>query len=397
MGRITPSLGAPPPSQRRDARAKRAKQTVNKDVPALLQSYARARRGVEGSAVFVEPGPVVAQGSEAEAGVGTGVNAATPTEHQDQDQGEGDGSGTGPMIRIQSADMLCVAAEMCHADSRERKGKAGSTNTNKVAILNMASPLRPGGGFLTGATSQEESLCMRTTLYPALREEFYRLPEVGGVYTSDVLVFRSFDAEASDLPKGQRFFVDVVTAGMLRFPELDDDDDDGEEVRGKRYASGKDREYVERKMRAVMRIVKSKGVRRVVLGAWGCGAYGNPVGEVAGAWKRVLLDEGTKDRMSKRKKATSSLENWAGMEVVFAIKDRKMAEVFSQIFKLGIEGGAGDDVADDDEDANEDGESDGERAKKIAELEEQIARAKNDVLKERLKSILNSLKESNGC
>jgi len=38
----------------------------------------------------------------------------------------------------------------------------------------MASPLRPGGGVLTGATSQEEFLCARTTLYPSLREKFYR-------------------------------------------------------------------------------------------------------------------------------------------------------------------------------------------------------------------------------
>lgn len=32
----------------------------------------------------------------------------------------------------------------------------------------MASELRPGGGFLTGANSQEESLCMRKTLYASL-------------------------------------------------------------------------------------------------------------------------------------------------------------------------------------------------------------------------------------
>ena len=87
----------------------------------------------------------------------------------------------------------------------------------------MASPLRPGGGVLTGATSQEEFLCARTTLLPSLRESFYRLPEIGAVFTHDVLVFRGSGSLADagqELGPGERFWVDVVSAGMLRFPEL---------------------------------------------------------------------------------------------------------------------------------------------------------------------------------
>ncbi len=104
----------------------------------------------------------------------------------------------------------------------------------------MASPLRPGGGVLSGATSQEESLCARTTLLPSLRDDFYRLPEVGAVYTPDVLVFGRWDADGSgadavgeEMARRAWFYVDVVSAAMLRFPDVVDGDGDGE----KRYAS----------------------------------------------------------------------------------------------------------------------------------------------------------------
>ena len=100
--------------------------------------------------------------------------------------------------------------------------------------------------------------------------------------------------------------VDVVSCAALRGPEVEEG----------RYVSGKDREAMRAKMKLVMGECDVKGVRRVVLGAWGCGAYGNPVVEVAKAWKGVLLGSG------KGKAA----REWEGIEeVVFAVKDAGMA------------------------------------------------------------------------
>ncbi|KAJ4859649.1 hypothetical protein T069G_04637 [Trichoderma breve] len=169
----------------------------------------------------------------------------------------------------------------------------------------MASPLRPGGGVLTGATSQEEWLCSRTTLYPSLHEEFYRLPEIGAIYTPDVLVF-----------------IDVITAAMLRLPEVDTNQQ-GELT----YSEQKDRDMALAKMRCIMRILRARHINRVVLGAWGCGAYGNPVDEIARSWRRVLL--GPQAKRSER------VEVYDDMEVVFAIKDHDMARRFTTAFGAG--------------------------------------------------------------
>lgn len=208
-------------------------------------------------------------------------------------------------------------------------GASGKAEKPKnVCILSMASPLRPGGGFLDGATSQEEFLCMRTTLYPSLWDDFYRLPEIGGIVTSDVLVHRDSTPQAIDLPKRERFFVDVISSAMLRFPETNSSKRIGAEEGTEGACScgvsycDRDRELVTLKMRAVMRMAQAQGAEKLVLGAWGCGAYGNPVKEVAKIWKRVLF--GTARKPAK----------WTGIkEIIFAIHDRGMLREFEKCFE----------------------------------------------------------------
>lgn len=263
----------------RKNRAKDARTTINKEIPSILSSDTRARHSVEASTLLVNLRPL--------------PNPSPPDAQVVYN------------IRISQTDTISAAHEL----------HLLAPNT-KIAILNMASPLRPGGGVLTGATSQEEFLCTRTTLLPSLKDEFYRLPELGAVWTSDCLVFRN--AEGNNLSKVDRFYVDVITASMLRFPELKSGKDGPDST----WANEQDLELVLEKMRIVMRAVSSNGIRRVVLGAWGCGAYGNPVKEIARAWRIVLL--GNKGRRK---------EEWKGVEqVVFAITDGHMADAFSEVF-----------------------------------------------------------------
>ncbi|KAH0111641.1 hypothetical protein KCU82_g24382, partial [Aureobasidium melanogenum] len=149
---------------------------------------------------------------------------------------------------------------------------------------------------------------------------------VGGVVTPDVLVHRDSTPEAEDLPKRERFFVDVISAAMIRFPETNSarvaekEDAEGGCSCGVSYCD-RDRELVTHKMRGVLRMAQSRGAEKLVLGAWGCGAYGNPVREVAKIWKRVIL--GT----------TRKAESWPGIkEVVFAITDRGQLKEFEKCF-----------------------------------------------------------------
>lgn len=166
-----------------------------------------------------------------------------------------------------------------------------------------------------------------------MREEFYRLPEVGGVYTTDVLVFNLDDGtDPTKLgDKKEWFLVGVFMAAMLRLPDAEGRGDE------KRYTFEADRDPVLNKMRAVMRILgEKKGVDQVVFAALGCSAYGNPVGEIARAWRRAFLvrvdKEGASTDRRRRKSGPGENKRWRRMDVVFAIKDDKMAMAFERAF-----------------------------------------------------------------
>ena len=192
-------MAMPPNQNRRAERAMRASETTSRAVPEMLRASPRARHGIHKSELIVDPS----------------------TSTSDCVQPPNGAMGTHIKIRVQCTDTLGAAAKLSERPfAAKRTAPTSKTQTRpNVAVLNMASPIRPGGGFLDGANSQEEFLCARTTLFPSLWDSFYRLPEVGGIYTPDVLVFRDSTPEANDLTKRDRYFLDVVSAGMFRFPD----------------------------------------------------------------------------------------------------------------------------------------------------------------------------------
>lgn len=419
MGRTEKSQGLAPPAVRKDIRAKQARHIVNKVVPAILASNSRARKGSEASELVIDPLPAcVTQGTSvgrADDDVvyvkrkGQGkrraknedVENGTAVDSQESRKVKGAGKGKRATssieedisqlalssepkperrVRVVMTDSLTVARMF--QDSRPSK-KSG-----KVCILNMASPLRPGGGVLAGATSQEEFLCARTTLLPSLKEEYYRLPELGGIWTPDVLVFRnsaSLGDAKGELGPSDRQWVDVISAGMLRFPELEGDDDEIKSL------CKKDRDIVESKMRAVLRIAERKGVKKLVLGAWGCGAYGNPIHDIAHIWKKVI--DPPVGSASKKGKRVSEAEQWPNLEeVIFAIANRKMARDFAQEYGGRLEVEPGPNSIGEDEEEDEQDQVAEELRTKISEMESQLSKVWNPDLKSRMGVILGGLK-----
>jgi len=321
----------------RNARGKLGKTIINTTIPSILRANARARKGVAAVELIVDPTPTFPQ----HAGAAVALPKASPSQLEAASETASEGSLEGSTDKPPDDSKTSTLATLVVADTLEAASNLHTRNLEapphrrpRIAILNMASPLRPGGGVLSGATSQEESLCRRTTLYPSLKDEFYRLPELGAIYTPDVLVFRlDDDLAAKSNDKKDWFFIDVVTAAMHRLPEVDGCG------REQKYAEDRDREATVKKMMAVMQIVKDKRVGQVVLGAWGCGAYGNPVGEIARAWRKVLLrakssetDQAGKVAADTGSDTANNRESSRNIEVVFAIKDAKMAEAFREAF-----------------------------------------------------------------
>ncbi|KAF4996637.1 hypothetical protein FGRMN_4383 [Fusarium graminum] len=390
MGRTEPSIGRPPAAFRKDARSKKAKATINKVIPSLLPGNPRAQQGINSAELIPFPeGPISATGlsavgkdgkSDDKSRKGNSVNRAMQPKSDDPSTSESVELKI-PRISIREVDALTAARDLLELETASGVKTDLKNDRAHVTILNMGSPLNPGGGFLNGANSQEESLCMRTTLYPSLKDEWYRIPDLASIYTPNVLVFRDEDSE--DLDKKDRFYVDCITAAMLRAPEFEMSREGAAT-----YANKKDRETAQAKMVAVMRIAVMEKTKRLVLGAWGCGAHGNPVGEIARLWKAVLAPRHDKSKSSK--------ERWEYLdEIVFAIKDHNMAQAFAEAFGDGLEQVHEDkeDAEDEDAEVNTDDVKRQELLEKINGLELRIQSVANPKVKDGLRTVLEGLKK----
>ncbi|EIN09773.1 hypothetical protein PUNSTDRAFT_86234 [Punctularia strigosozonata HHB-11173 SS5] len=153
----------------------------------------------------------------------------------------------------------------------------------------MANHKQPGGGFLTGAGAQEEAMCRRSTLFLHLTQtqgtlgKMYPFPKhVSAIWTPGVRVFRDEGAAHYNVwPDHQRFDVAVITAAAVQNPPLDRT---GQEFK---YVADVQRTRV--KMAQILRIAKAQGITHLVLGAFGCGAFGNPPPAIAKLWWEALF------------------------------------------------------------------------------------------------------------
>jgi len=102
----------------------------------------------------------------------------------------------------------------------------------------------------------------------------------------------------------------------VRFPEVENG----------RYAVEADQETMLGKIRIIMRVAAGRGCKRLVLGALGCGAYDNPVRQVAEMFGKVIHG----NTMSGKG------ESWDGVEeVVFAIRgtgSHDKIQAFKEVF-----------------------------------------------------------------
>ena len=174
----------------------------------------------------------------------------------------------------------------------------------KVAVLNFASAVSPGGGVIKGSNAQEESLCRISTLYPclivpALREVFYdphfRARDARHnddcIYTPGVVVFKTDSTAPELLPESDWYAVDVITCAAPNLRLLP-----GNEMNPEAGASlaGMPADVLHalhvQRLRRILDIAAANGADTVILGAFGCGAFLNDPVVVADAMAQVTQE-----------------------------------------------------------------------------------------------------------
>ena len=168
--------------------------------------------------------------------------------------------------------------------SAHRRHQAKGHN---VVSLNFASGTHPGGGFLSGARAQEEYLCRSSALYLTLKDcpmySYHRKHEDSGgclfsdamIYSPDVPVFR--DDEHALLPA--IYLASFITCAA----PLAKHANEAELANLPTFLGDR--------ITKILSVAQSNGHNSLVLGAWGCGAYGNDGHEVASLFHRALTIE----------------------------------------------------------------------------------------------------------
>ena len=152
----------------------------------------------------------------------------------------------------------------------------------KVAVLNFANPIEPGGGFLSGSRAQEESLCRSSALYHTIRDnEMYpwhsgrsdsRLASDWCIWSPDVPVFRNDIGDFLEQP----WMMSVLTCAA---PQAN-------------FASREEiKAIMTKRISRVLEVFRNNEASHLVLGAWGCGAFGCDPNDIAQIFAEALNNQ----------------------------------------------------------------------------------------------------------
>lgn len=150
------------------------------------------------------------------------------------------------------------------------------------AILNFADGYTPGGMVLQGETTQEECLCRSSNLYESLiiqkcKEEFYdyNYQNFGDGKSSDRIIYSPLvaffrDSELNEIKFDfEKHLCDVITSPAPIAGTATD-------------------EEVLHRMENIIKVAVDNDVIQLILGAWGCGAFGNDLNKFKELWRQAI-------------------------------------------------------------------------------------------------------------
>jgi uncharacterized protein (TIGR02452 family) len=156
----------------------------------------------------------------------------------------------------------------------------------KTGVLNFASAKNPGGGFLGGASAQEESLARSSSLYASQTKSDAMYKYNRGqtdflysdymIYSPDVVFW--FDDEGNSIENPPK--IDIITSpapnkgAMLQHER-------NSEIRAIE-------EVFKARIEKVLALAVANNLESIILGAWGCGVFRNEPSDVAQYFKDVI-------------------------------------------------------------------------------------------------------------
>lgn len=189
------------------------------------------------------------------------------------------------LSRVVGPDQHATRIEVTGEGTSEAGYRLLSEGESDVAALNFASARSVGGGFLRGARAQEEELCRASALYRCLetQREYYdanrshrdTLYTDHVIYSPRVPFFRDPRRQLVETP----YLLSILTAPAPNTRA---------ETSGANLPASMVRSTFERRIGMVLALARERGHETLVLGAWGCGAFGGDPEVVSLAFRDAL-------------------------------------------------------------------------------------------------------------
>lgn len=158
---------------------------------------------------------------------------------------------------------------------------------NNILVLNFANPVNPGGGVRRGARAQEEDLCRKSSLLFSLESEYaqryYRYNKSLHTYmgsdaiilTPNVEIIKDVNGELLD----ESLIVSVMTCAAPMITQ------GMEDLSDEQY-----QELFYNRICGMLKCAAYWGYQALVLGAFGCGAFGNDAKLVSDLFYKALKE-----------------------------------------------------------------------------------------------------------
>ena len=204
-----------------------------------------------------------------------------------------------PEKRLNSCEITVTKNKSFEAAMLHRKAYPNA----HITVLNFASAVNPGGGVKNGSSAQEESLCRCSTLYPALDrrslwDRYYSvnrqlntpLHSDACIWTPGIVICKTDTYIPDRIEPKDWVVVDIISCAAPNLRTVTGNMYNPE--RSKSIHLPADEQYNLHLKRAkhILHVAAAHMTDKLILGAFGCGAFENDPAAVARAYHDVLPD-----------------------------------------------------------------------------------------------------------
>ena len=172
-----------------------------------------------------------------------------------------------------------------------------SGSIGQIGILNFASAIKAGGGWLNGRIAQEEDIMRKTTVFPSIliQNEFYKNHSISNPFYSDRIIYSPnvFIIKDDDFNKITPIKINVLTSAAINLNDIKKNSLLNQQIINYNTINKIDIIQITmlNRIRKILLVAIENNIKNIVLGAFGCGVFGHDAIDIANIFQQLLIQE----------------------------------------------------------------------------------------------------------